>query len=97
LSLREKTHFDATHIEVLFEQYKSLCTVRGQGITKDTFMSCLGPLSTKKNLVVEQLFAFYDADGDGYINFNDFVHGMSVLAKGTKTERMKYIFKGKCG
>lgn len=93
LALRDKTHFDPTHIEVLYDQYKSLCTHKS-GITKDTFLLCLGPLSTKKNLVVDQLFRFYDADGDGFINFDDFVRGMSVLAKGTKTERMKYIFRG---
>ena len=94
LRLRDKTHFDTTHIEVLFEQYKSLCSKKGGGISKDIFLSCLGPLSTKKNLVVEQLFAFYDADGDGEISFPDFVNGMSVLSKGTKAERMKYIFRG---
>lgn len=94
LRLRETTHFDTTHIEVLFEQYKSLCSRKGRGISKDTFLSCLGPLSTKKNLVVEQLFAFYDDDGDGEISFPDFVNGMSVLSKGTKAERMKYIFRG---
>ena len=94
LRLRDKTHFDTTHIEVLFEQYKSLCSKKGGGISKDIFLSCLGPLSTKKNLVVDQLFAFYDADGDGEISFPDFVNGMSVLSKGTKAERMKYIFRG---
>ncbi|XP_066922267.1 uncharacterized protein [Clytia hemisphaerica] len=94
VALRERTHFDTTHIEVLYEQYKSLCSSKDVGITKDTFLSCLGPLSTKKNLVVEQLFSFYDADSDGFINFSDFVNGMSVLSKGTKAERMKYIFKG---
>jgi len=93
LRLRELSHFDTSYIEVLYEQYKSLCTAK-EGINKDTFHSCLGPLTSKKNLVVEQLFRFYDADNDGFINFDDFVNGMSILGKGNKKERMKYIFKG---
>lgn len=93
LQLREKTHFDATYIEVLYEQFKSLCS-HEKGITKDVFHVCLGPLTSKRNLVVEQLFRFYDSDGDGFINFDDFVHGMSIMAKGMKSERIKYVFKG---
>lgn len=94
IRLREKSHFDAPYIQVLYEQYKSLCTSK-RGISKDTFQSCLGPLTSSKNLVVEQLFNFYDADKDDYINFDDFVNGMSILGRGSKKERMKYIFRGR--
>ncbi|XP_065644580.1 uncharacterized protein LOC100212363 [Hydra vulgaris] len=91
--LREKSSFDTAYIEVLYDQYLSLCN-DDRGITKDVFQMCLGPLTSKKNLVVQQLFQFYDQDKDGIINFNDFIHGMSVLTKGSKAERMKHIFDG---
>ena len=43
---------------------------------------------------MEQLFKFYDSNGNGFIDFEEFICGMSVLAKGTKEERLKHIFKG---
>jgi len=93
LKLREKTHFDIARINVLYDQYKTLADDE-RGITRQVFCACLGPLSSKRNLLVEQLFKFYDGDGDGYIDFEEFISGMSVLAKGTKEERLKHIFKG---
>lgn len=40
------------------------------------------------------MFKFYDDDGDGYIGFVDFVHGMAVLSRGSQKEKLKYAFKG---
>ena len=78
---------------MLHEQYRSLAD-NPKGISQEVFCLCLGPLSSKRNLLVEQLFKFYDANGNGFIDFEEFICGMSVLAKGTKEERLKHIFKG---
>lgn len=94
LHLREQSHYDIARIGVLYEQYKSLADDE-RGISQEVFCLCLGPLSTKRNLLIEQLFRFYDANGNGYIDFEEFTCGMSVLAKGTKEERIKHIFRGK--
>ena len=31
---------------------------------------------------------FYDVNGDGYIDFNEFIKGLSVLVKGSQEEKI---------
>jgi Ca2+-binding EF-hand superfamily protein len=80
-------------IEDLFEQFKSLANSRG-GIDKQTFEHCLGPLGVARNLITERLFAFFDQDSNGRIDFSELVCGLSVLCKGTSEEKIKYAFRG---
>lgn len=84
---------DHVEIEELFEQFKSLATSRG-GIDKATFEHCLGPLGVARNLITERLFAFFDQDSNGRIDFSELVCGLSVLCKGTREEKIKYAFRG---
>ena len=92
LELRVISHFDPSEIESLHEQFKSLCTNK-LGITRDIFNHCLGPLAVRKNILVDQIFKFYDRNNDGYINFPEFTRGLSILTKGTQKEKTKYFFK----
>eukprot|EP00794_Sanderia_malayensis_P011503 gene11503-12698_t len=92
LELRVISHFDPSEIEYLYEQYKSLCT-SSLGITKEIFYQCLGPLALRKNVLVDQMFKFYDLNGNGYISFPEFVRGLSIITKGTQAEKMKFVFK----
>ena len=55
---------------------------------------CLGPLGLESNLVTERIFNFFDQDGDGIIDFNELVSGLSVLCKGTLEEKIEYAFRG---
>lgn len=80
-------------IEDLFEQFKSLANSRS-GIDKQTFEHCLGPLGVARNLITERLFAFFDQDSNGRIDFSELVCGLSVLCKGTSEEKIKYAFRG---
>jgi len=91
--LQEKTHFDKGELEALFEQFKSLSKTK-EGIDKETFESCLGPLGVKTNLVTDRIFRFFDQDGNGTIDFSELVCGLSVLCKGTPEEKIEYAFYG---
>lgn len=84
---------DQVEIEDLFEQFKSLANSRS-GIDKQTFEHCLGPLGVARNLITERLFAFFDQDSNGRIDFSELVCGLSVLCKGTSEEKIKYAFRG---
>ncbi|KAI9032836.1 hypothetical protein CLU79DRAFT_830671 [Phycomyces nitens] len=94
--LQDKSHFDKVELEALYEQFKSLATVEKTepGIDRETFEQCLGPLGLEKNLITERIFAFFDQDKDGMINFGEMVSGFSVLCKGNLDEKIEYAFKG---
>ena len=93
MELRAHSHFDPSDIQFLYEQYKSLCTDKN-GITREVFNQCLGPIGLQKNLIVDQLFKFFDRNSNGFISFLEFICGLSIMTKGSKMEKMKYIFKG---
>jgi len=76
-------------VKTLFEQYKTLAAEKG--ISRETYERCVGSLAQQKNLVVERLFAFFDRDGNGFIDFAEWVLGLSVLSRGSSEERLKCI------
>lgn len=91
--LRKQSHFDQAEIEALVEQFKTLATEKA-GITREVFDKCLGPLGQHKNLVMDQMFKFYDQNGDGVIDIDEFVIGLSILVKGSEKEKIPYAFAG---
>ena len=42
-------------IEALYEEYKNLCGTE-QGISREVYEQCLGPLAMEKNLLVDRIF-----------------------------------------
>ncbi|KAG0167776.1 hypothetical protein DFQ30_005666 [Apophysomyces sp. BC1015] len=94
--LQRRSHFDHVELEALYEQFKSLSTVDTNegGIDKETFEQCLGPLGLEKNLITERIFAFFDQDADGIIDFSELVCGLSVLCKGNLDEKIQFAFRG---
>ena len=76
----------------LFDQFRSLCSKTSvgpnYGITKGTFETCLGPVAAEKNLILDRIYTFFDQDKDDLISFDEFVRGLSVLAKGNFDERV---------
>ena len=73
-------------------QFKSLSTSIDEfinGITKETFERCLGPVGIEQNLITDRMFDFFDQDLDGVLSFKDFVCGLSILCKGSLDERIK--------
>ena len=98
--LQATTHFVQSEIESLFRQFCCLASSQG-GIQRHDFNACLGPLGLEWNLIVERLFAFYDQDENGSIDFHEFCHGLSILTKGNLREKLRPAFDGydleKCG
>ena len=91
--LRNKTHFDETEIQILYEQFKTLAPEE-KGITRDAFNQCLGPLGRQTNLIMDRMFLFYDQNEDGVISFDEFVGALSILVKGGQDEKLKFVFEG---
>ncbi|XP_032218667.1 uncharacterized protein LOC116601905 [Nematostella vectensis] len=91
--LQDKSHFDQVEIEALIEQFKTLAT-EDLGITREVFDQCLGPLGQQSNLVMEQMFKFYDSNGDNIIDLEEFIQALSILVKGSQEEKIPHAFKG---
>ncbi|EDO26502.1 predicted protein, partial [Nematostella vectensis] len=91
--LQDKSHFDQVEIEAIIEQFKTLAT-EDLGITREVFDQCLGPLGQQSNLVMEQMFKFYDSNGDNIIDLEEFIQALSILVKGSQEEKIPHAFKG---
>jgi hypothetical protein len=87
---------DSVELEGLWEQYKSLASAEDgvDGIDKSGFEACLGPLGLEGNIIVDRTFQWFDQDNNKLINFREFVCGLSVLWKGTLTEKIDCEYLG---
>ena len=87
-------------LEASFDQFRSIASPIDSeesdilGIQKPTFEKCLGPIGLEKSLVTDRIFAFFDADANGVITFEEFASGLSILCKGNFQERIECAFKG---
>ena len=58
------------------------------GIDADTFLKYI-PIS---GLLGERLFEKFDTQGNGFVTFEDFISGLSILCLGTMIEQTKFLF-----
>lgn len=91
--MKNESHFNQVEIEALVDQFKTLATETA-GITWEVFSQCLGPLGQHRNLVMEQMFKFYDQNEDGVIDVDEFIAGLSILVKGSQEEKVPHAFRG---
>ncbi|KAM8835868.1 guanylate cyclase activator 1d [Synchiropus picturatus] len=50
-------------------------------------------LTQDANSYVDQVFFTFDMDGDGYIDFVEYIAGISLLLKGEINQKLKWYFK----
>uniref|UniRef100_A0A3Q4HLN6 Guanylate cyclase activator 1d n=1 Tax=Neolamprologus brichardi TaxID=32507 RepID=A0A3Q4HLN6_NEOBR len=50
-------------------------------------------LNEEANRCVEQVFFTFDMDGDGYINFVEYIAAISLMLKGEINQKLKWYFK----
>ncbi|KAL9642334.1 hypothetical protein ABK040_007332 [Willaertia magna] len=89
----KETHFDLEEIQKLYEQFRNISSSREDDgvIDKTEFKEALG---LKDSLFVDRMFSLFDEDGDGSINFREFICGLSVFCeKGTIDEKLKFSFR----
>lgn len=58
--------------------------VRGKGLAHQTHVA----------RTVKEIMAIFDRNGDGIINGNEFLVGMSILCKGTQEQKVYHVFRG---
>ncbi|KAK1937738.1 putative myosin light chain kinase [Phytophthora citrophthora] len=81
--------FGDEEIRLLRETFKGLANGKdGISVEKETFLKCF-PM---RGLLGERLFEVIDKDGSGSIHYNEFVYGLAILFRGSRKEKLKFVF-----
>merc|ERR1712072_1634377 len=62
-------------------------------ISREQFSEGLAHVGVTDPLVVEQSFNALDVNGDGSIDFREFLAGMIILSRGSDEDRMRLMFQ----
>ncbi|ORX94388.1 calcineurin subunit B [Basidiobolus meristosporus CBS 931.73] len=85
------SNFSAEEIQRLYKRFLKLDTDGSGGIDKDEFLA-IPQVST--NPLAPRMIAIFDEDGGGDVDFEEFIHGLSVFSsKGNKQEKLHFAFK----
>ncbi|KAG6616912.1 CAMK/CAMK1 protein kinase [Phytophthora cinnamomi] len=87
---REATkRFGDEEMRLLRETFKGLASGKdGISVDKETFLKCF-PM---RGLLGERLFEVIDKGGSGSIHYNEFVYGLAILFRGSRKEKLKFVF-----
>lgn len=91
-SLRSCTHFTMEELAGLMEQFNSISSRREDDglIDKREFKDALG---LQDSLFVDRIFRLFDQDGNGVIDFKEFVKGLNVFAQtASQEEKLRFSF-----
>jgi Ca2+-binding EF-hand superfamily protein len=81
--------FDNEEIALLKMTWSDLADrSNGKGIDKDTFLQYF-PLN---GLLGERLFVQFDTKKTGYIDFDEFIIGLSIACRGSKDDKIRFVF-----
>jgi len=93
----EQTHFSEVEVQNLFKTFMDLSPT-GQ-VDRETFNLCLerleqyGLRNPNDTPFADRLFELLDVNGDGVVDINEFICGLSMLCKGTPEEKLALSFK----
>lgn len=104
--LKDETGMDNPDIQGLYDQYKCLAGHEhlsdpahlGMAMDRKAFDMYFIPIpserTTPANLIYDRIFAFYDANDDGLIDFMEFVRGITRLNDKSFMARLRRLFQG---
>ncbi|KAK9711104.1 Calcineurin subunit B [Basidiobolus ranarum] len=85
------SNFTEDEIQKLYKRFLKLDTDGSGTIDKDEFLA-ISQISS--NPLAARMIAIFDEDGGGDVDFEEFIHGLSVFSsKGNKHEKLKFAFK----
>ncbi|CAN0094606.1 unnamed protein product [Lampetra planeri] len=90
--LQEQTKFNRKELQILYRGFKNECPngIVNEDSFKDIYSQFFpqGDAST----YAHHLFNAFDVDQDGCVSFEDFVTGLSVLLRGSVTDKLRWAF-----
>eukprot|EP00041_Stephanoeca_diplocostata_P005778 m.68503 g.68503 ORF g.68503 m.68503 type:complete len:177 (+) comp15990_c0_seq1:96-626(+) len=89
--LEKISNFSEDEIRRLGKRFRKLDADESGKLSLEEFMS-LPDLN--QNPLVERVISIFDTDGDGEIDFEEFIKGISLFSgKGSRDEKLKFAFK----
>ncbi|GFE54399.1 calcium dependent kinase CDPK7 [Babesia ovis] len=81
--------FDRSELEILTKLYKELANrAESRGIDKETFLQFFN----LPGLWGERLFKYFDKNESGYVDFCEFITGVALCCRGTRSEKINVLF-----
>ena len=79
-TLAKETNFNEPEINAIAIHFEGISSKKGgeHVIDRNQFKSALG---FKDSLFLNRMFMLFDTDGDGQINFEEFVNGISMMCE----------------
>jgi serine/threonine-protein phosphatase 2B regulatory subunit len=82
---------DADEIRRLGKRFKKLDIDNSGALSIDEFMSLP---ELQQNPLVQRVIDIFDADGNGEVDFKEFIHGVSQFSvKGDKLSKLRFAFR----
>ncbi|KAA6384358.1 MAG: putative calcineurin B [Streblomastix strix] len=92
-ALQEKTHFEEQELRQIWRHFSRIsASNKNDGvIDKDEFKAALG--LHDNDFIVDRIFRVFDENGDGSINVQEFICGLSFFSKkATFDEKLQFAF-----
>lgn len=90
-SIVDSTNFDHDEVDRLLKRFLKLDKNNSGTIERDEFLSIP---AVNSNPLASRLIEIFDEDGDGHIDFEEFISALSVFSsKGQREEKLKFAFK----
>ncbi|KAM7443660.1 calcineurin subunit B type 1 isoform X2 [Montipora capricornis] len=85
------THFDADEIRRLGKRFRKLDLDKSGALSVEEFMSLP---ELQQNPLVQRVIDIFDTDGNGEVDFKEFIEGVSQFSvKGDKESKLKFAFR----
>ncbi|KAI9227678.1 MAG: hypothetical protein DHS80DRAFT_4303, partial [Piptocephalis tieghemiana] len=83
-----------SEVELLYQEFSQVADEQGL-MHRDQFKMIVGNFvvaSSATELFLERLFHAFDTDHDDAVNFREYIHGLSIFAKGAPEEKLRLSF-----
>lgn len=85
------SHFDPEEIRRLGKRFRKLDLDNSGSLSVEEFMSLP---DLQQNPLVQRVIDIFDADGNGEVDFKEFIEGISLFSvRGDKESKLKFAFK----
>eukprot|EP01102_Stenamoeba_stenopodia_P001974 TRINITY_DN11782_c0_g1_i1.p1 TRINITY_DN11782_c0_g1~~TRINITY_DN11782_c0_g1_i1.p1 ORF type:complete len:712 (-),score=151.23 TRINITY_DN11782_c0_g1_i1:216-2351(-) len=93
LMLRRVTSFRDTDLQRMMEHFQSMKVSASGSVDFESFQELLGFMDLRDPILLSQLFKQFDDNGDGTIEFREFICGLNVLSSGSFEDKLLLTFR----